>query len=587
MKKALHGIGSIMLDGRPYSFLLSILILSNGLIPYLNLLIIERIVSNMTDWFNGNGSIRSFIMYILLLITVMTFGNIRELLEQLLILKCSDKLRDIYIPKLFRKMRRVDYAIYESVPIQDYISRLGTTPEITITETIWNLLFFPKIIIEFLGYIAYLAAVDFVILAVYIVLSIPVAVVSYHTIRSTNQFTLSQTAKSRKVGYISSLLTDKTAVNEIRIFSLFDHFKNMWLRENKILFDKRMEHNVKIRTKERITRWTEILFILFVIIISALSLHRGEITSAIFLSLVSQIQEITASLTYYLPYTLLGLSDGIRYFSELYDFMHMDERERCTVSCLNDTSDFEITFDHVSFTYPNTNHPVLSDVSFTVHKGEKVALVGLNGSGKTTILKILAGLYIPTSGRATVNGIDIRSLDDRTKSSLLSIVFQDYCKFDMTIRENITLGKTEAETNDEKINDCIHVSGLDDLMENTNLEQPLGIFNENGRGLSVGQYQKIALCRALYANASMLVLDEPTASLDPKAEVELYHNILNTSANKTSLLISHRLGAVSHCNKIFVLDDGIIKECGSHTELMNMPDGIYRKLYETQKAWYV
>ena len=585
MKKTLYEIGMVIRNGRPYSILLCILILSNGLIPYLNLLLMERIVTSMTEWFSGIGSIRSFVTHILLLIAVMTFGSIRELLEQLFMLKCADRLRNVYIPKLYEKMRKMDYAVYESSPMQDYISRLGNTPESTMTETIWNLLFLPKIIIEFMGYIAYLATVDFVILAVYIALSIPVAVVAYHNIISANKFTLSQTAKSRKVGYIRSLLTDRNTVNEIRIFSLYDHFKSMWLHENKALFDERMEHNAKIRKRERITKIAEILFILFVILVSSLSLRHGEITFAIFLSLITQIQEITATLTWYLPYTLLEVSGGVRYFSELYDFMHMEERKSCMISCTPDMPEFEIIFDHVSFTYPNTEHPVLSDASFTIHKSEKAALVGLNGAGKTTILKILAGLYEPTSGRATINGLDICSLDDQTKSRLWSIVFQDYCRYDMTIRENITLGKDKAD--DGKIRDCIHACRLENLLQNTDLDQPLGILDENGRGLSGGQYQKLAVCRAMYAETPMIVLDEPTASLDPKAEAELYHNILKTSTGKTSLLISHRLGAVSHCSKILVLDGGSIKECGSHSELMNMPDGIYRKLYETQKAWYV
>ena len=585
MKKALYEIGIVIREGLPYSILVCVLILSNGLIPYWNLLLMERIVNGMTEWFSGSGSVSSFMIHILLLIAVMTFGNIRELLEQLFMLKCADRLRSVYIPKLYGKMRKIDYAVYESAPMQDYISRLGNTPENTMTETIWNLLFLPKIIIEFMGYIAYLAAVDFVILAVYIVLSIPVAVVAYHNIISANKFTLSQTAKSRKVSYIRSLLTDRNTVNEIRIFSLYDHFKSMWLRENKALFDERMEHNAKIRKRERITKIAEILFILFIILASVGALRRGEISFAIFLSLITQLQEITATLTGYLPYTLLAVSGGVRYFSELYDFMHMEERKSCMVSCTPDIPEFEITFDHVSFTYSNVGHPVLSDVSFTIHKGEKAALVGLNGAGKTTILKILAGLYEPTSGRATVNGMDICSLDDQTKSRLWSIVFQDYCKYDMTLRENIIFDNDKAD--DRRIHDCIHACGLDDLLQNADLDQPLGIFDEAGRGLSGGQYQKLAVCRAMYAETPMLVLDEPTASLDPKAEAELYHNILNTSAGKTSLLISHRLGAVSHCSKILVLDGGSIKECGSHSDLMNIQNGIYRKLYETQKAWYI
>lgn len=241
----------------------------------------------------------------------------------------------------------------------------------------------------------------------------------------------------------------------------------------------------------------------------------------------------------------------------------------------------EIRFEHVTFAYPGTGEPVLKDISFCVRPGEKMALVGANGAGKTTIVKLLCGLYQPTEGRILIDGIPTSEREDEELYSLFSTVFQDKLVLPFSVLENVAVnGKADVE----RVRRCLEKAGLSQRFPDLNQPLVKGI-QDGAENLSGGEEQKLLLARALYKEAPILVLDEPTAALDPLAESELYVKYNEFTREKTSFFISHRLASTGFCDRILLLGDGQILEEGSHKELL-AKGGQYAHMFQEQSKYY-
>lgn len=257
-------------------------------------------------------------------------------------------------------------------------------------------------------------------------------------------------------------------------------------------------------------------------------------------------------------------------------------------SKLPDISDgVEIEFSHVSFRYPGNDKDTIRDLSFRIKKRERVAVVGLNGAGKTTLVKLMTGLYNPTEGVIRINGTDITKLSKKDIYSLYAAVFQDVMILPFRMDENIAL-KREDEIDGGRVEKVLKLSGLYEEFRERNITQDSYMTQrlvKDGVTLSGGQQQKFLLARALYKEAPVLVLDEPTAALDPLAEKEMYEKYEQHCAGKTAMFISHRLASTQFSNRIFFMKDGEISECGSHAELLKA-GGEYAHMFEVQSYYY-
>ena len=249
-----------------------------------------------------------------------------------------------------------------------------------------------------------------------------------------------------------------------------------------------------------------------------------------------------------------------------------------------DDGQYEFAFHDVSFSYPGTNIPVLEHVTLSFAVGEKTALVGRNGAGKTTLIKLLCRLYEPTSGYITLNGIDIRKYSYKEYTQAFSVVFQDFHLFSLPLDENIAAG---TEIDEAALQSSLAKVGLTDRVQQLPQGVRTRLYNNNGSGvdLSGGEAQRTAIARALYKDAPFVILDEPTAALDPSAEAEIYEQFSQMTAGKTAVYISHRMSSCKFCDRIIVLDHGRIAEDGTHDTLL-ANHGIYANLYETQAQYY-
>jgi len=248
----------------------------------------------------------------------------------------------------------------------------------------------------------------------------------------------------------------------------------------------------------------------------------------------------------------------------------------------------KIEFEQVSFSYPRSQRSVLEDVHFTIEPGETIAIVGENGAGKTTLIKLLCRLYDPTAGTIRLDGVDLRNLSPTQVREQISIVFQDYAHYHLTVQENIGVGDIQHWDNLALIKRAAELAKIQDVIVQLpqGYDTILGKQLINGEELSIGEWQKVAIARSfLRQNHPILILDEPTSALDPQAEAEILEQLNQLTQKRTSIIISHRLSTVKFADRILVLKEGKIVEAGNHRQLMEKA-GIYATLFNTQAHYY-
>jgi ATP-binding cassette, subfamily B, bacterial len=316
--------------------------------------------------------------------------------------------------------------------------------------------------------------------------------------------------------------------------------------------------------------------------------HRPGFTIATFSFLVQTILNVQSNISQLFS-TLSSIADQALFLTDLLAFFEMKPTVQSTPNALPAPRPIHQGFEfrNVSFRYPGTERLILSGLNFRLEPGERIALIGQNGQGKTTIVKLITRLYDPTAGEVLLDGVDLRDYDIEDLCREVGVIFQDFMRYEMTARENIAVGRIDFLPDLGKIRDAAEKSLADGVIEKLGggYEQMLGRRFEGGVDLSGGEWQKLALARAYLREAQVLILDEPTAALDARAEFEVFQRFNELTTDKMALFISHRFSTVRMAERIIVLENGSIAEEGSHDRLMAR-GGTYADMFELQASSY-
>lgn len=391
----------------------------------------------------------------------------------------------------------------------------------------------------------------------------------------------------RKFRYYRWMLVDAWPAKDVRMYDLTDHVKSRYNEEKKqyLSANKKLDKQKLglMLLAEIIRRSGEIAFTVFVVykaINGQISIGDVALYTGFALTVSNSFNNIVFNL-------VLSYVRSSEVMKRVFDFFEIKAGNNCAKRKLEEFETLE--FNNVYFKYPHTEKYILSGVSFAMNKGDKLSIVGINGSGKSTIVKLMLGLYEIESGQILINGYPMEDYDMRKVRSLFSALFQSFVQYPLTLRENIALSSLEKIDNSDEIEDVLAQSGVYEDIK-PKLENGLDSFmtrrfDDKGTELSKGQWQKIALSRAYFKNAPIVIFDEPSAALDAEAEDRIFKNFESISDGKTGIMISHRISSARISNKIIVLDGGKITEQGTHEELVSL-DGLYAKLYNLQLEKY-
>lgn len=440
-------------------------------------------------------------------------------------------------------------------------------------------------IISILSYTFILSAFSPSLAIIMIVSGVPNAVASYIYRKKNYQYNKESTTLRRQAGYYSKICTSPSNVKEIRLYNLFSWFKEKYTSS----FSKYLSGLHKIVYAE--FRWECIyalsasILTLVLYVFLAESTHKGYISIgeySLYIGALSSIFHLVFSASDYSS----TIYSGTLFVDNLIAFLHREEKQSTISNTISIAeNDFHIIeVRNVSFSYPGSAVKVLDNINLTVKSGDRVAIVGLNGSGKTTLMKLILRLYDPTEGVILLDNRDIREYNLIELQKFYSAVFQDYGRYADTISTNISFGNINSPVDTKKIQDVSSCTCLTTTIERLQKtwDTPLTkFFDAEGTELSVGQWQKIAISRALYRDAVVQIYDEPTASVDPLSEQKILDVILRENHQKIRFVVSHKLSSISSVDRIIVMEQGKIIEIGTHYELMDIR-GIYYALFNKQ-----
>ncbi len=414
---------------------------------------------------------------------------------------------------------------------------------------------------------------------------IPLWLVSIRTSRTLYEFSQQQTDEDRHRLYLQLLLSHRDSAKEMRAYGLAGHMLARW----RASYERRISAlRVLTRTRMRSALIGSVLNAVLsgsalIVLVWLVDVHRISLASAgaavgALLLLGGQLQGLVSGVG--------NLYESALFIQDLTDFVAIAPDSHDFTGTTRPAASFRrLEARALRYSYPGSPRPALGGVDVELGEGEVIALVGENGSGKSTLAKLLAGLYTADAGTISWNGVDYREADIDAVRDSITVVFQDFTRFQLSVRENITLGRWQADADDDRVRSAAESAKTDRLIERLpgGYETQLGPEFVGGTELSGGQWQRMALTRAVYRDSPVVILDEPTAALDPHAEAELFGQARKLFADRSVILISHRFGSVRQADRIYVMHEGSIVESGSHDQLMAR-GGRYAEMFEVQRT---
>jgi ATP-binding cassette, subfamily B, bacterial len=593
MTQAFHLLPALRLiwQSSPQWTVARVFVLSlQGVLPLVSLFLLKLVIDHIAVSLTAVNKSAAFEHALFLLIVsgcvmlvTSLFASLAELVNAGQAFRVTDYIQEL----LFQKSAEIDLAYYENSQYYDTLQRAQQEAPFRPNQILNRIAQVLQNGISLAGILALLLSLYWGLAGVLLVAALPALWVRLKFAKIQYQWQRRRTALERRSMYMAILLAHDQFAKEVRLFNLGDLFRRQGrevrlqlYRENFQLMIRRAIASLGAESFAKILTVLVFVFIAYETIQGRLkigdlvlyqqALQRGE----------AALQGVLGGLS--------GLYEDNLFLTNLYEFLNL----KPTISDPAYPKQFPapvqrgIEVRDVSFQYADTPRHALGGVSLKIQPGETIALVGENGCGKTTLVKLLCRLYEPTQGQILIDGIDIRDFAIADLRQEISVIFQDYAKYYLSARENIWLGNIQSST-DGDVEDAARRSGAHDVIERLpkGYDTILGKLFEQGEELSIGQWQKIALARAFLRNSQLIILDEPTSAMDPMAEYEVFQRFKELTQNQMAVLISHRLSTVKMADRIYLMAEGRIAEAGTHQELVEL-NGSYARLFESQAENY-
>lgn len=556
-----------------------------GLMPAFFALLIASIVDHTNEVMVTKNL---FVIYpqliMLLFVIIFQFGG--NTIMSLMYVFLKTRIQECFDLEILKKISVLPYHYIENKQVYELIHRIECKYDVYITNGF-------KVYLRVVGNLLELTSITYIIFTtsswwsalVLFLFSIPLIVVSVSGGRENYNANVEASVEEQKVNYLNNLLLGKEAALERRLFAFSNWLQSKWkdqyTKAQQIIISTQIKSIVRMKASSILT----VLVSVIVCVMFIPALLECKMSLGVFYGLVTAVFNFVILVSWEVADTFNQLVQCQAYSADLRRFFDLEEIT--SGSDVMDTvlEEVTISFENVSFCYPDCTDYVLKNINIELHSGKHYAIVGTNGSGKSTIIKLLIGLYTNYDGKIKINGKDIRELPTENLRKYYSVAFQDFVKYNIPLREYFELGDT---VNESELWKFLHAFEMDQIIKTwpKGLNTAIGRLQSDGHEISQGQWQRVMLAKTLLHKAPVRIFDEPTSAIDPIGERKLYDQIADMTAGELTIFITHRLGAAKMADEILVLSDGIIAEVGTHDELI-IYGGLYAQMYDTQKGWYV
>ncbi|MGI6743078.1 MAG: ABC transporter ATP-binding protein [Eubacteriales bacterium] len=518
-------------------------------------------------------------LYVFVFLVMLLQNYIQDTSKMLL----QKKLSENFEFDILKHLNSIEYWCFEDPKTHDVINRFSSPASIA-ADTFYSIVSLPQQLISLFGMaiLFYNTSPLFSLLvAVLFCVSLFFNLIEIKKLRSIQ---LEQSVAERKTNYIANLFADRIAAKETRFFGLKEHLLKLFRTNTSEMLRERNMVKRKGFIGGVLSQILNVgLTVLGVIMLLTLGI-KSKVTVSEVISLSTALPALGLMASFYLPNIIVAIKQK-KYVWEDYDLlMGLPKKTEGRSDVL--PHNLVIRFNDVKFSYPGTGKEILKGISFSIASGESVAIVGENGCGKSTIIKLMLGLYSNYTGGIYVGETSIHELSNRVRKNLFAALFQDSKIYQLSIKDNILLSDENSENN-IAFNELVHKFDLLNFVDKFPelYDTKIGEMYTNGINLSGGQLQRLALARVIMSSSKFVILDEPTASMDPKAESALYEELIPLFKDRSIIIVSHRLATAKMADRILVIKNGTIVESGSHAELMKK-NGYYYNMFSAQAAWY-
>ncbi|MDJ0581310.1 ABC transporter ATP-binding protein [Crocosphaera sp.] len=557
------------------------------IVIYLNKILID-VISKQIKTGQENIDYQSFltpiiaIIFVSLLITLFnSLGNIIKKFQSKLVI---EYVNDI----LHSKAIEMDLEYYEDPEYYNMLARATKQSASRCNSLIERLVESSRNLLGLTTIGGILVLFDWRLPLLILITVIPRIYIRFKMTKKVYEWEQKRTGTQRLANYYGRLMTNDSYVKEIRIFDLGHLFKERFLKLKKRLIREELNISLEWAKINVFTESVSVLVIWGVYGFIAYQAFQGKLTLGDLVMYHQFFQRAYGSL-WKIFGSLSGLYEDNLYLNNFYEFLSLQPKMKEPLNPCQIPKQIQkgFNFHNVSFQYPHSYRSALKEINLQIRPGEVIALVGENGSGKTTLIKLLCRLYDPTKGKITLDGVDLKDFSVRELRRQFSVIFQDYVKYHLSVKENIWFGNIDYSLDNPKINEVARYSGIDEVIQKfpQKYETILGKQLQKGEELSIGQWQKLVIARACLRDSQLIILDEPTSALDPKAEAQIFQKFRELLQGRSAILITHRLSTVKMADYIYVLKDGNLIEEGTHKSLI-ADSGYYAHLFETQAKNY-